>query len=545
MVTLYVRAVPRKGPQLPPETHFARTLVKDVKKLLDSLEYRVKESEDDKAYFEATKESQTILKKYLTKSPTGTTLVTLLDNIDSKLLQPNSGLTRSRERLKKLPEVLDSLERKKALILLKVFTLGDLQDSNKTEDVSKVLDYLNVRSPERKERIITDAIGLAHGESEGDKKPVSSYMTNEYIGLLQGLKLDKTEIETIASTHENKTLDEWSTYITKKLALEKESKTKNYRDIFEASKTLPANNNTNNNGTHTAKATDKPVVASPLIAANEPSPPNGTTVTPEAIESNPDLTTITAPSELDLVANAEPPVINNIDQLTLKNYERFIKLPFTNYDTFLEKLLHELKGARIVDSGLSMPDFKSQLEERFGLNEDYYSERVKVLSAITRTNGHIQSNGFAKETELTLVAPKSLIDSLTDKDTGEINPRGHVLSIRSNIPGVRIVDEPDGRTMVVDNSESNGNLHQVKLNHALDLFNGGLLVICGSQTLQNAPIKVEVVRNSIGLACINSITTKDRIWGEYNTKTGELVFLGIAKSHQKRIWENLIQAYGG
>ena len=76
-VTLYVRAVPRKGPQLPPETHFARTLIKDVKKLLDDLEYRVKKSEDDKAYFETTKESQTILKKYLTKSPPGTTLVTL------------------------------------------------------------------------------------------------------------------------------------------------------------------------------------------------------------------------------------------------------------------------------------------------------------------------------------------------------------------------------------------------------------------------------------------------------------------------------------
>ena len=89
--------------------------------------------------------------------------------------------------------------------------------------------------------------------------------------------------------------------------------------------------------------------------------------------------------------------------------------------------------------------------------------------------------------------------------------------------------------MVAGSSVTN---HQAKLNYALRLLKEGSLRIYGGKTLANMPIKIEGKRNDdIRLIGLKS-DTEDRIWGEYNPKTGELVFLGIAKTHE--VWRKII-----
>ncbi len=517
-----LRVSKRQAPKLPFEVHNATKVTKDIKRLIDTIEDGIKKSEDDRIYFEIKRAS---LSKLLTN----------LNEIEHALrFQKRTGISTSllKEKINYLPGILSSIDRKKALILLKVFTVNDLRDVNKTKDIFIVLDDLKVKEQERKENIINDAINLAsemelrkngyiiisynetgqivlQEQNTKDSNSVSSYMTDEYIALLTKLRLTKTEIEEIANKHGDKTLNEWAEHLTKKLALQKEPKV-----IASTKEVLETRTNLANQNSESDKSNNhnnsQPQIAETL-----------TSETPLVIE--PPSTAPGNEQNLLPIPAPKPLTKEDINKLIINQWWSQTYVP--DYKEFTEAMLHKLQKKGVLNSDLTIEKFEIKLA-RLGLTE---AEHLKRLPVVNGSKIPQAERSNVKSTN-SISAPDSFINSLIDEKTKKINPKGHVLFIRSEIREVEIVDEPGHKTMKVSYMSS-PEKHQLKLDRALELLQRGELKIYGSRS-NNALLKVESAKGPLVFVCLHSYTD-DRILGEYNKDTGELVFNETSKSHKR------------
>ncbi len=475
-----------------------------------------------------------------------------------------------RNCLSSFEPILQSLYRKKAFVLLRTFNKDELKDSAKAKEISFALNILFIRD-RNKDEIIEIAIKLAEEielrksgyivvnylsdgtfvekeMSEEERAKISSFMADEYIWYMKRLGFDDGQIELVSGKFNGITFDDFAKNIKGRL-------TPVPIHVHLSGKKIHVKNTTGN-GNGIVKPAQPEITKSPGNS-------NGSTVKP------------TQPVKKASPKEITPLDDTSRDKLICETYRDLVQYPTSSYEDFLEKLSKELNKQRAFkELGFDSDKLKIHIEKKIGLTENHFKvlrtyrellktfERISFEALLTalgkdfnteivalKTLGIIELSSSVQDSPVQLaeqntdsiVAPKSLVDSLIDGDTGKVNPKGHVLSIKSNINEVKIIDGPDGRTMEVHNSVSNANLHQVKLNHALELLNNGSLVIYGSQAKGNLPIKIETVvddGNSIALVCLHS-DTRNRIWGKYNIKTGELVFLGMIKSHS--VWKSTIE----
>lgn len=149
------------------------------------------------------------------------------------------------------------------------------------------------------------------------------------------------------------------------------------------------------------------------------------------------------------------------------------------------------------------------------------------------------------ETEIKCL-PENMF-GLIDED-GNINSRGHLISISSEVEGVNLVYEEnqlkgmevtDYRIREKDELESQQNC----LDTAIDMLKNGDLIVYGSKK-NNGLIKLEVEYYKKDekqfLACLHP-NTNSRIWGIYTPSSGKMVFKGICADHDE--WSDVINAH--
>ena len=147
-----------------------------------------------------------------------------------------------------------------------------------------------------------------------------------------------------------------------------------------------------------------------------------------------------------------------------------------------------------------------------------------------------------------ITAPDSIVQTLKDSDTGTINPKGHVLKIRSEIKEVKISNEAGESNLSVERSTKDFDKHQTLLNKIASMLEAGNLVIYGNKgNITTKALLIEpdtMVKkpngDQVSLVCIHG-QTNSRIWGEYNINTGEIVLLDIATDHNA--WDKVIKEY--
>ena len=209
---------------------------------------------------------------------------------------------------------------------------------------------------------------------------------------------------------------------------------------------------------------------------------------------------------------------------------------------------HLLKGKDFnkaaKDSGYSdLKEAKSSFEDFLKKND--IDEGVAKLIYGEENNSQASNNNK-------ISSPERVLKELTDEETGTIDPKGHLIGIRSEIKGVKINLGENGELGVEVDKTLIGNRpeEQEKMEHGISelshhIRDGYKLKVLGKNPVLPKLFKIEKDTDKTDnngtthLACIHG-STNARIYGEYNASTGEFTIKGATADHGE--WGKIIQA---
>ena len=299
--------------------------------------------------------------------------------------------------------ILHSLYKKKALILLEIFSKEELEDPLKQGNISYILKHLNV-SDEKKDEVKKLALclaeeielrkngyiiiystpqGLISNElSEEERKKPVSFMEDEYIWYLKRLGFNDPQIEEQAGKVNGRTIDRWADDLKKDL-----SHTIEAVSISAQRAKLKLIPPTNDNGA--VKPKESTTTESPPLKNHNP---------------------------LKKVSPGEVKHLDEIsrDKLICETYNMVAHHPIPDYKDFLEQVLKELNKQRAFrELNFSTDQLMNLLEEKFSLTERHYK--------ITQTYKElVKKEGEPKVTEEMLGNALGKTDGL-DLDIEAIN----------------------------------------------------------------------------------------------------------------------------
>ena len=345
-----IRRIPRKpGPQFTSQAYSAKKNSLDFLKSIEEIDEHLKDGLDTTAIIKIksilnkpveiescfselshkrTRSSLTI--KGLPSPPT--------NHISSRVR--DFGIDKLKKCLSSFEDILYSLNRKKAFVLLNVLNIDELTNPDKVKDLSTILELLAVNENEQK-NLVQIAIDLdkeIKGKATVNGTPIqpekiSSFMADNYIWYLKRIGLNDEQIEIESKKLNGKSFTQWAEEIKAILASKREAQAVR---LFQARAEI-------------AKQDINPVPKkSPLVTTND-------------IDAKPKI-------------HKEPRRLNNeeIAELIFKTYKNTIHYPH-DYEGFLKQFLAELnKHQAFRELELDKNKLETLLMEKLGLEKIHF-----------------------------------------------------------------------------------------------------------------------------------------------------------------------------
>ena len=290
----------------------------------------------------------------------------------------NFGLGKLGFCLDSMPFLVKSLNKKRALVLLKIFGEEELHDAAKANDITRALIMLNIRDAAKQQELIDLAKSLPQEieqykrgfvftkvvrgrrvhrvATEVERNRTSVLMDKRYVWWFRTrLNMNDEQIEVVTNKLDGKPLDKWANYIEQCLAVPLDKGTS--RSTFEAKKKI-----------------------------------NGTPADPKQRSSDDDIDAGNGSANTKKLLPGKPRTLSpdEVNELIVDNAALVLQHPVPSYEEMIERVLAELNKVQTFKA-LDYDEEKLQeLLIKLGLTKEAYEliQRYRELSK-SQKNGVI------------------------------------------------------------------------------------------------------------------------------------------------------------